>query len=174
MTEATRTDGGVAVEGGHVKMFYSRVLDEFLGPSDADMTFSQIENEYGGVEQWAEGESGDDEDVEVPDVEDIEPGTDGDEGSQSDSTTPDLPDDGAGAPGADDGADAAGADDGASAATPEAPDDGVAADFSPADIDFGDDADSATVDERRREWFAAGFREGVEFALRNPDLFGRN
>ncbi|MFW6017752.1 MAG: hypothetical protein ACOCPX_02925 [Halapricum sp.] len=27
------------------------------------------------------------------------------------------------------------------------------------------------VDEKRRAWFRAGFREGVEFALENPELF---
>jgi len=34
-----------------------------------------------------------------------------------------------------------------------------------------DAAANEAVDDRRRAWFRAGFREGVEFALKNPELF---
>lgn len=34
-----------------------------------------------------------------------------------------------------------------------------------------DEAANEAVDDRRRAWFRAGFREGVEFALENPELF---
>lgn len=146
----------LAEEGPHVKMFYSQVLDQFLGPAETDMTFSEIESEYGSVSQWAEGEGDAGADVEVPDVEDIEPG--GDESAPADT---------AGA--------TAGGDVGAAVDTPgiDLDEDDVADLAASADAAPGSDDDAGAVDERRRAWFAAGFREGVEFALQNPELFGR-
>ena len=157
----------LAEEGQHVKMFYSQVLDQFLGPADAGMTFSEIQSEHGSVEQWAEnggsaddGDDGDDEpDVDVPDVDDIEPGV-GE--SDTDST------------GADDGSGSAEADGiGASGSADPSVNGGGSAPGGqpsmPSPDELGD-LDADAVDERRRAWFSAGFREGVEFALNNPDL----
>lgn len=64
----------LAEEGQHVKMFYKQVLDQFLGPAEADATFAEIKDEHGSLEEWTEDGDSDDEDVEVPDIEDIEPG----------------------------------------------------------------------------------------------------
>ena len=52
----------LAEEGQHVKMFYKQVLDQFLGPADADATFADLKDEYGSLEQWAE-DGGDDEEI---------------------------------------------------------------------------------------------------------------
>lgn len=117
----------LAEEGQHVEMFYSQVLDQFLGPGEADMTFSEIESEYGGVGQWADsdGDAESESAEEVAGVEGTDPETSGTEPEAS--MLPDAE-----------------------------------------DLAAGTEAD--TIDERQRAWFAAGFREGVEFALRNPDL----
>lgn len=131
----------LAEEGQHVKMFYKQVLDQFLGPADADATFADLKDEYGSLEQWAESDDEDDasddgedvDDVDVPDVEDIEPGTSGEtdgEATPGQSVTETMT------------------------------------------VDVDTDA-SEDVDDRRRAWFRAGFREGVEFALENPELFER-
>jgi len=141
----------LAEEGQHVKMFYKQVLEQFLGPESEDATFAEIKDEYGDLEQWAEnGESESaDEDVEVPDIDDIEPGTTENEETEpttADASTP---------PGA---RESSGSDDGQP---------------SPSDIgaSISEAAGTDAVDANRRAWFRAGFREGIEFALENPDLF---
>lgn len=84
----------IAEEGQHVEMFYRQVLDQFLGPAAVEMTFSEIESEHGSVEQWADddgnGDSGDEADVDVPDVEDIEPGAGDDTDGASESESVDV------------------------------------------------------------------------------------
>jgi len=156
--------GTLAEEGQHVKVFYSQVLDQFLGPEDAGMTFSEIQSEHGSVEQWVESDETDDAesesepDVDVPDVEEIDPGG--------------ATENGAG----DGGGDTASGDDAPSAASAStAAESGAASaeaggSVAAAMADAPAELDGETVDDRRRAWFAAGFREGVAFALRNPDL----
>ncbi|MCU4717302.1 hypothetical protein [Halapricum hydrolyticum] len=148
----------LAEEGQHVKMFYKQVLEQFLGPADADATFAEIKDEYGSLEQWAE--NGDPEpeaeDVDVPDVDDIDPGVGGDGSTPADATTE-----------SDDAGPESSVD-----ASPEST--GGKADAGDlADIDASDlsAASGGDVDAKRRAWFRAGFREGIEFALENPDLF---
>jgi len=146
----------LAEEGQHVKMFYKQVLEQFLGPESEDATFAEIKDEYGDLEQWAENGDAEStaEDVEVPDVDDIEPGTDEAEG-----------------------ADPATADESADAPTPPgAPEPSGSDDGQPSPSEIGaslaaESTSSGDVDANRRAWFRAGFREGVEFALENPDLF---
>ena len=144
----------LAEEGQHVKVFYSQVLDQFLGPEDAEMTFGEIESEYGSVEQWAESDDADDAesepDVDVPDAEEIDPGGATANGASGPGS------DGADTESGDDAPDAASGDAGGSVAAAMAD--------PPAELD------GEAVDDRRRAWFAAGFREGIAFALRNPDL----
>jgi hypothetical protein len=151
----------LAEEGQHVKVFYSQVLDQFLGPEDAEMTFGEIESEYGSVEQWAERDEADETepDVDVPDVEEIDPG-----GASENGTSDDEEDAGSVADG--DGAESTASGSGATASGTASADGSVAAAMAEAPAEL----DGEAVDERRRAWFAAGFREGVAFALRNPDL----
>lgn len=131
--------GTLADEGQHVKVFYSQVLDQFLGPADTEMTFREIESEYGSVSQWAESDG--EPDVEETSqngtgeaVDNAAPGPDGETATDSATTT------------------------GQSAAESAA----AAVDLSEVDAD---------IDDQRRAWFAAGFKEGVAFALANPELF---
>jgi hypothetical protein len=131
----------LAEEGQHVKMFYKQVLDQFLGPAEEDATFAELKDEYGGLEQWA------DSDGEPAD----ESGDDGD-----DVDVPDVEDIEPGA-----GEAAGETDEGTTSIE-------GAGDSVTATIDIDSDGD---VDDRRRAWFRAGFREGVEFALENPELF---
>jgi len=140
----------LAEEGQHVKMFYKQVLEQFLGPASEDATFAEIKDEYGDLEQWAENGAAEsaDEDVEVPDVDDIEPGGDTE---ASEPTTADESDD-----------------------TPTDIPETVDSQPSPSEVGASiaaESTDSGDVDANRRAWFRAGFREGVEFALENPDLF---
>ncbi|MEF8881943.1 MAG: hypothetical protein V5A34_05390 [Halapricum sp.] len=129
----------LAEEGQHVKMFYKQVLDQFLGPAEADATFAEIKDEHGSLEEWIEDGDSDDDDVEVPDIEDIEPG--------------------------------------AGDSAPASPGDSTPADSDGSPAIIGEEAGTATVgegenvDAQRRAWFRAGFREGVEFAAENPEMF---
>jgi hypothetical protein len=137
----------LAEEGQHVKMFYKQVLDQFLGPAEEDATFAALKDEYGGLEQWADS---DDEPADESDD-----GVDLDGGDDVDSDVGDIEPD--------------------SGDTSTEPDTGTtssqeSAESVTATIDVDSDGD---VDDRRRAWFRAGFREGVEFALENPELFER-
>ena len=151
IADAWPTDlDSIAEDGSLPTMFYEQVLKDFLGPESEDLTFSQIESEYGSVEQWAnssggsddEGDSGDETaEGATSDVEDMDPGAperNGDGGEEPGDETTDTDD-----------------------AATEAVVDAAAADISV----------EGDVDEQRREWFAAGFRDGVAFALENPELF---
>jgi len=132
----------IAEEGQHVEMFYRQVLDQFLGPAEEEMTFSEIESEHGSIEQWADDDGdgkADEDDVDVPDAEDIEPGAGDDTDGASESEGVDV--------------------------DPDA----IDADALGAAADAGTDEG---VDAKRRAWFRAGFREGVEFAAEHPELFG--
>lgn len=138
----------LAEEGQHVKMFYKQVLDQFLGPAEEGATFADLKDEYGSLDQWAES---DDE----PDADDAVE-ADADDGVDRDGTDVDVPDVDTIEPGASD---------------PDPASEQSANGSVEATIDIDSDGD---VDDRRRAWFRAGFREGVEFALENPELFERD
>ncbi|QCC50982.1 hypothetical protein [Halapricum salinum] len=139
----------LAEEGQHVKMFYKQVLDQFLGPADGDATFADLKDEYGSLEQWAE-DGGDDEADSADDEED----------EDAEVEVPDVEDiePGAGVETAPDSSSDA------QSAAKQAVEETMSV-----DVDASED-----VDDRRRAWFRAGFREGVEFALENPELFERD
>lgn len=174
-------------EGDHVRVFYRRVIEQFLGPADADMTFAEIEAEYGNIADWPgpDGADSDDGSASATDRSDAPAGGDSVPPAVEQASAPAAEQadtgDAAGAPaGPDEEAtdattaqDAAGADAETSAdageEVPEVPDtpssplggEGVEA-------ALGDRSDD--VDDQRRAWFAAGFREGILFALENPHL----
>ncbi|QSG09053.1 hypothetical protein [Halapricum desulfuricans] len=140
----------LAEEGQHVKMFYKQVLEQFLGPAEEDATFAQLKDEYGSMEQWAENgdAESDAEEVDVPDADDIL-GV----GESDDTSTGIEPD--------------ADMSDWSTEASPASDSEASSSNVDAAAVETAPDG----VDAKRRAWFRAGFREGVEFALENPDLF---
>ncbi|WP_159077124.1 prolipoprotein diacylglyceryl transferase [Halococcoides cellulosivorans] len=163
-------------EGDHVRVFYRRVIEQFLGPAGADMTFAEIETEYGDVADWpgpdGDGEEPADESSGVSDAEAaaaaVAASADAGEQAQTEAETPTAE---AETPTAE-----------AETPTAEAETDGIAAadqvespssersSIGDAGIEAALGERSDDVDDQRRAWFASGFREGILFALENPHL----
>ncbi|QSG12213.1 hypothetical protein HSBGL_1802 [Halapricum desulfuricans] len=142
----------LAEEGQHVKMFYKQVLEQFLGPAEEDATFAQLKDEYGSMEQWAENgdAESDAEEMDVPDADDIEPGV----GESDDGTSTGIEPD-------------ADMSDRSTETSPTSDGEALSSNVDAAAVETAPDG----VDAKRRAWFRAGFREGVEFAVENHDLF---
>ncbi|MFB6162472.1 MAG: hypothetical protein ABEJ86_03400 [Halococcoides sp.] len=162
-------------EGDHVRVFYRRVIEQFLGPEGADMTFAEIEAEYGDIADWPG--PGDESAVTADDTagrEAVEASAEPTTGADPTAGTETASETGSAAGGDGSTPDPTGAEHAGEAPTSEASpadrSEGEAPTIGNTDIEaaIGERADD--IDDQRRAWFAAGFREGIRFALENPHL----
>ncbi|MFW6436324.1 MAG: hypothetical protein ACOCYZ_01665 [Halococcoides sp.] len=160
-------------EGDHVRVFYRRVIEQFLGPEGADMTFAEIEAEHGDVADWPgpDGE-GDEASMTAEAAAAVSASAEGETETptaeaQTQSTGTETPTAEAqthSTETATDDIDTPAVGDQVDPPTS----DGAAIDDAGIEAALGDRADD--VGDQRRAWFASGFREGILFALENPHL----